>query len=81
MAFHVRDPETDRIVRQLAAATGASLTEAIRNACEAQLRAASASADKERRLAEVRRIQARIASYPETGLKADKAFFDSLNDE
>jgi len=29
----------------------------------------------------IREIQARVASWPDTGLEADKAFYDSLNDE
>ncbi|WP_020184437.1 type II toxin-antitoxin system VapB family antitoxin [Methylopila sp. 73B] len=82
MAFHVRDPETDRVVRKLAAANGTSLTEAIRRACEQALVEASAGAERERRLAAIAAIQQRVAAYPDNpGVVLDKAFWDSLNDE
>ena len=32
MAFHIRDPRTDKVVRQLAARKGVSMTEAVREA-------------------------------------------------
>lgn len=74
MALHISDEEADRLVRDLAAQRGLSLTDAIKLAARNELRRPS--------LAErIRPIQDRIASYPKTGLKADKAFFDSLNDE
>ncbi|MFD1332016.1 type II toxin-antitoxin system VapB family antitoxin [Methylopila musalis] len=81
MAFHVRDPETDRVVRELAAAKGTSLTETIRAACEAELKAfdpAGRKADLRERL---RPIWEEMKKHPSTGLAADKAFYDSLNDE
>ncbi|MFD1703000.1 type II toxin-antitoxin system VapB family antitoxin [Methylopila henanensis] len=81
MAFHVRDPETDRIVRELAAAKGTSLTETIREACEKALADASLAAERERRLAAMQAVVDRVSSYPDTGVVIDKAFFDALNDE
>lgn len=81
MAFHVRDPETDRVVRDLAERTGETLTNAIRHACQARLTALSAPAERERRLAAMQAIVDEIATWPRTGLVADKTFFDSLNDE
>ena len=39
MALNIKDEETDRLARELAAETGLSLTEAIREAVEAQLKA------------------------------------------
>lgn len=38
MALNIKDPETDRVVRQLAEATGESITVAIRTAAEERLR-------------------------------------------
>ena len=74
MALHIRDHETDRLVRNLAEIKKLGLTETIKLAVENELKRTS--------LAErVRPIQERIAAYPKTGLKADKAFYDSLNDE
>ncbi|GLK55933.1 antitoxin VapB [Methylopila capsulata] len=82
MAFHVRDPETDRVVRKLAAANGTSLTETIRQACEKALAEASASAERERRLTAIAAIQQRVAAYPDNpSVVLDKTFWDSLNDE
>lgn len=37
MAIHVRDPETDRVVRELARRWGLSLNETVRRACKADL--------------------------------------------
>ncbi|MGA0531956.1 type II toxin-antitoxin system VapB family antitoxin [Hansschlegelia sp. KR7-227] len=81
MAFHVRDPETDRVVRRLAARSGESLTATIRRACEAELARIDGPSDRARRLAAMQAIVDEIASHPDTGAVIDKAFFDSLNDE
>jgi antitoxin VapB len=75
MPFHVRDPETDTLVRELARRKGVGLTEAIKQAVGAELAREVADA----RLAKVREIQARIAARGRSGLKADKAFFDDLS--
>lgn len=74
MALHIRDPETDRLVRTLAEIKNLGLTETIRLAVEKELKQIPV---RER----VRALQDRIAAYPKTGLKADKDFYDSLNDE
>lgn len=74
MALHIRDPETDRLVRDLAEIKGIGITEAVKLAVENELRRAPL---RER----IRPIQARIKAAGSTGLKADKAFYDSLNDE
>jgi antitoxin VapB len=63
LPISIKDPETDRLARELAAATGESLTEAIRRALEERLA-------RERRrgrpglAAEIRRIQERVARLP-----------------
>ena len=79
MAFHIRDPETDILVRKFARERSVGLTEAMRVAIR-EARDAKA-AEVERMVAAIHVIQDRVASYPSTGLKADKAFYDSLNDE
>lgn len=63
MAISIKDPETDRLARALAAATGLSLTEAIRAALRDRL---EREAHRGRRGvgAEVRRIQERLARLP-----------------
>lgn len=37
MALNIKDPETDKLARRLAAATGESVTEAVRNAVREKL--------------------------------------------
>ncbi len=63
MAISIKDPETDRLARALAAATGLSLTEAIREALRDRL---EQEAHRRRRGmgAEVRRIQERLGRLP-----------------
>ena len=63
MAISIKDPETDRLARALAAATGESLTAAIRAALRDRLERES---QRSRRGigAEVRRIQERLARLP-----------------
>ena len=77
MAIHIRGPEADRAVRELAAALGVSLTEAIRVSAENEMKRVAAA---RRPLRErIKRIQDHIASFEPTGLKADKAFYDELS--
>lgn len=60
MAISIKDPETDRLARAVAAATGESLTEAIRRALQERL---ERETHRSRRGidAEVRRIQEHLA--------------------
>jgi antitoxin VapB len=76
MAFHVRDPETDEMVRRLASEKGVGLTEAVKLAVRHELERNTA---KKPMLERIRKIQAEVARWPDTGLKADKAFFDELS--
>lgn len=78
MALHIRDPETDRLARELAELQGAGITEAVRSALEDKL---LAERKKLPLMERIKDITDRIATYPSTGLEADKAFYDSLNDE
>lgn len=79
MAFHIRDPETDALVRELAEKAHVGITEAVKLAASEAL--AAREKVREEKLAKARAICAEVASQPRTGLKADKAFFDSLNDD
>ncbi|WP_020180461.1 type II toxin-antitoxin system VapB family antitoxin [Methylopila sp. M107] len=82
MAFHVRDPETDRVVRQLAAARGTSITQTIRDACDLALRNAARDTSVEERKARARAIRERLAKLPnDPSVVIDKAFFDALYEE
>ena len=60
MALNIKDPETDRLARAVAAATGVSLTEAIREALRDRLERASLRTRRGVGV-EVRRIQERLA--------------------
>ena len=75
MVFHIRDPETDRLARELARLRGTGLTEAVRGALANEI-------ERERKKVPLRErikpIQDRVASWPKTGLEADKAFFDAM---
>lgn len=77
MAFYVKDPEADRLVRELSAEEGVGITEAIKRAARTRLEAVR----KDDFFARIKVIQDRVASYPKTGLEADKAFYDSLYEE
>ncbi len=76
MPFHVRDEETDTLVRELARKRGCGLTEAVKQAVSAELRREEPSLREKLKV-----LQDELVSYPRTGLEADKAFYDSLNDE
>jgi antitoxin VapB len=58
MALNIKDPETDRLVRELAALTGQPITEVVREAVEDKLKAtrarrAGSRADRRRLLEEI----------------------------
>ncbi len=79
MAFHVRDRETDTLVRKLANREGVGITDAIRIAVGNEL----ARSDNRTMHEKIAEIRARIATYrkaPDDGM-TDKEFSDWLNDE
>ncbi len=78
MAFHIKDKETDRLVRELARRRGVGLTEAVREAVLHEIEREEQKPSLWERTADIR---ARIQAYPDTGLKADKAFMDSLYED
>lgn len=78
MAFSVRDKATDAAVRELASLKGKGLTETIREAVEKEIEQARREIPLMER---VKALQAQYASRPLTGQEADKAFYDSLDDE
>ena len=75
MAFHIRDPETDRLARELARLQGNGITGAVKSALEAKLVEERLKVPLMERIKD---ITDRIAAAPDTGLKADKAFFDDM---
>jgi antitoxin VapB len=74
MGIFIKDTATDKAVRKLAKLRGVTLTEAIRSAVLREL-AEGAAPDED---TAIRELQDKFASFPKTGLKADKAFYDSL---
>lgn len=76
MPFHVRDPETDSLVRELARKRNLGLTEAVKIAVHNEL---ARGEPTQPMIERIHGIQREIAGFPQTGLKADKAFFDELS--
>jgi antitoxin VapB len=76
MALHIRAPEADPLVRMRAERKGTALTDAIKLAVGNALRR---DAEKLSLRERIRPIQERIASYPPTGLEADKAVYDEIS--
>lgn len=64
MALSIKNPETERLARELARVTGESLTEAVTKALRERLmREAGQAHDLERRR-DIRRIQEEVARLP-----------------
>ncbi len=64
MALSIKDPETDRLARAVADATGESITEAIRRALEERLARVKAHHASYRLETAVRRVQERLVALP-----------------
>lgn len=77
MAFHVRDPEADAMLRAYAEEKRVGITDAIKLAVTLA-READENALAEKRAA-LKAIRDEVASWPRTGEVADKAFFDEIN--
>lgn len=79
--LNIKDPETVRLARELAGATGRSITETIRLALER----AQAQREEEiaRRVAEIRRVSAEFRKHmpPEWKNMTSKEIMDSIYNE
>lgn len=66
MAINIKDPATEGVVRELAAATGVTITDAIRAAAQAALDTVKAErqADRTERLGAIQALMADIARMP-----------------
>lgn len=71
MALSIKDPEADRLVRELAAATGESITEAARRAFAERLQRVRASSVAEPDRARVREIIERARARPVADIRTD----------
>jgi antitoxin VapB len=76
MPLNIRSDEVNRLAETLAARTKLNKTEAVKRALENELRRMDEKLPLKER---IRHIQDRVASWPSTGLEADKAFFDELS--
>lgn len=76
MALSIRDPETDRLARELAALTSENLTETIRKALAERLarEERSRAADDARRRRDLRAMIDRVAALP----SLDERFEDEI---
>ncbi len=79
MTIYLKDEATSKAVRKLAKLRGTTLTEAVRTAVAAALAAEAKSSRSKKVLDELAELRAEFAKRPNTGLKADKAFFDELS--
>jgi antitoxin VapB len=65
MALSIKNPETERLARELARVTGESITETVTRALrERMVREAGRDPDMERWLEGIREIQRRVAQLP-----------------
>ncbi|MCW2319013.1 antitoxin VapB [Rhodoblastus acidophilus] len=76
MPLNIRNEEVNQLAEKLAAQKRVNKTEAVRIALENELRRASEALPLWERL---KPLRDRVAAYPDSGLVADKAFFDELN--
>lgn len=78
MPLNIRSEEVSQLAEELAGREGISKTAAVKMALEEKLKRTRQSLTPAER---IQAIQDRLSAYPKTGLEADKAFYDSLNDE
>lgn len=75
MVIHVKDEETDAMVRKLARQRGIGITAAIKVAVQEALVADAPKTSLWERTADLRD---ELNAYPKTGEVADKKFFDEM---
>lgn len=79
MAFHIRNPQTDALARELATRRNVGLTEAVHQALEAELAREKQKPSFSEKLREfVREVHAEAGP---NRLPVDKAFIDSLYED
>jgi len=64
MAFNVKDAGTDQVVRELAATTGETLTDAVGNAAREKLLRLKGRRERDSAMADIRRIVERAKRLP-----------------
>ena len=83
MAIHIRDPEADALVREVARRRGIGLTDAIKEVFEEVL---TRDRHEERSKADALRARlkpllATVDAMPRSGSTIDKSFYDDLSGE
>jgi len=78
MGLSIKNDEVERLAREVASLRKVSLTRAIRDALLADIARTPRSRDRAKRLAAIRRIQARIARLPVLDKRPTKAILDDL---
>ncbi len=78
MPLNIRNEDVNRLAERLAAVKRVNKTEAVKLALENELRRAE---EKEPLWARLKPLRDRITAHADSGLEADKAFFDNLNGE
>ena len=76
MARHVKDRDTDAVVRRLAQMTGKGLTDTIREACEHEIKRLRGEKPL---MTRIQPLIDQLNARRRTGQKADKKFFDELS--
>lgn len=76
MPLNIRNEAVNKLAKKLAKRTHLNKTQAVKRALENELRRLDDAVPLQER---IRPIQERVASWPATGLQADKAFFDELS--
>jgi antitoxin VapB len=78
MPLNIRSEEVNRLAEKLAIRKHVSKTEAVRRALQNEL---SRSVEAIPLWERLKPLREKIAAYPDTGLVADKTFFDELSGE
>ena len=78
MPFHIKNPDTDRLARRVAALKRVGLTEAVHSALEHELERQQGIPSLVDRVAEFSK-KLRARGNPKKGKPADKAFYDDLS--
>ena len=78
MPLNIRSETVNRLADQLARRKQVNKTEAVRIALENELRSTDTKLSLRER---IKPLQDRVMSRPNTGLEADKAFYDSLYED
>lgn len=82
MTLSIRDPETDRLARDLAKRRGEPITQVVKTALqELAAKPTPAELTKEQRMAKVREILARIDARPVVDGRSAKEIMDDLYDD